>query len=375
MNPRVLIPLVILALAATAWPAQHKKKKGKKDQEQPTQILELPKDPPPAVVAEVDRLTFTVSPLTSQGLLSHQLREALKWVLRQDRPVVRLRAFVAGTGDTRRVQAVVSDVFTEKHLALPALSVVQIGALPLEGAQVVVEAAMTERKPVNPYGLAFVPVQQAYIAEPVQPVEPLARKVAAALRTSLQAAGMDAASVLRVGCYLTTLDDINPVRALLAAEFPRASLLLLQPLRGALTTGLACDAVARLAAPPRQPLEFVNPDGLEHTPESSAMALVGPHRIALSSTQLAFGRTEEDASLAFQRLGKSLEQVAGAYERTALVQIYSLSRGSGELARRAGARFFDKTRPPAVTVLPFEGLPSIDAFFAVDVVVMLPEHL
>ncbi|HVX67372.1 MAG TPA: hypothetical protein VHA11_12250 [Bryobacteraceae bacterium] len=375
MNHRVVIPFLIFALAATAWPAQKKKKKGKKGEEEVTQVLELPKDPPPAVVAETNRLMFVASPLTSDGLLSHQLREALRWILRLDRPVVRLRAFVAGTGDTRRVQAVVSDVFSDKRLPLPALSVVQIGALPLEGAQVLLEAALTDKKPVNPHGLAFLSAQQAYLPEPLQPVEPLARKVATSLRTSVESAGMDGASVLRVGCYVTSLEDLNPVRALMLNEFPRASITFVQPLRGALDSGLSCDAVARLAAPPRQPLEFVNPGGTEHPPEASALALVGPRRIALSGTQLAFGHTESDASLAFQRLGKSLEQLAGTYDRTAAVQIYSLSRGSGELARRAGAQFFDKARPPALTILPFEGLPSMDAFFAVDVVVMLPEPI
>jgi enamine deaminase RidA (YjgF/YER057c/UK114 family) len=373
MNRRALIPLLIFALATAAWPAQ--KKKSKKGAEEITQVLELPKDPPAAVVVEADKLTFAVCPLSSDGLLSHQLREALKWVLRLDRPVVRLRAFVAGTGDTRRVQAVVSGVFSDRHLALPALSVVQIGALPLEGAQVLVEAALADKKRVNPHGLAFFSAQQAYLPEPLQPVEPLARKVAASLRASLESAGMDGASVLRIGCYLTSLDDISPVRALMAAEFPHASITFVQPLRGALNSGLACDAVARLAAPPRQPPEFVNPNGQEHPPASSAMALVGPRRIALSGTQLAFGRTEGDASLAFQRLGKSLEQLAGTFDRAAVVQIYSLSRGSGELARRAGAAFFDKARPPALTIVPFEGLPSMDAFFAVDVIVMLPEPI
>jgi enamine deaminase RidA (YjgF/YER057c/UK114 family) len=158
-----------------------------------------------------------------------------------------------------------------------------------------------------------------------------------------------------------------------AAQFPRASLTFLQPLRGALQSGATCDAVGRLAAPPREPLEFLNPPGVGSSPQSSAIALVGARRVALSGAQLAFGTSADDARLAFQRLGKSLEQVTGSYDNTAVAEIYSLTRAAGDLARKVGSGFFDKPSPPAVTALPFEGLPSMDASFAVDVIVLLPE--
>ena len=45
----------------------------------------------------------------------------------------------------RRVQTIVSETFTERRQPLPALSVVQVGALPLEGAQVVMEAIAVKR--------------------------------------------------------------------------------------------------------------------------------------------------------------------------------------------------------------------------------------
>ena len=74
---------------------------------------------------------------------------------------MKLRAFVAGSGDMRRVQAIVSETFTERRLSLPALSVVQVGGLPLEGAQVVIEATSVGKKDVNPNGLVFIAGQQA----------------------------------------------------------------------------------------------------------------------------------------------------------------------------------------------------------------------
>ena len=42
--------------------ASAKKKKPKKEPPEITQVLELPKDPPQAVVAQTDRLVFQVSP-------------------------------------------------------------------------------------------------------------------------------------------------------------------------------------------------------------------------------------------------------------------------------------------------------------------------
>ena len=55
-------------------------------------------------------------------------------------PVLKIRAFVAGSGDVRRVRDLVSEVFTDRRQPLPALSLIQAGGLPLEGAQVVLEA-------------------------------------------------------------------------------------------------------------------------------------------------------------------------------------------------------------------------------------------
>src|SRR6266446_4834403 len=104
----------LMALAVTAYPFAKKKK------EEITQTLELPKDPPASVTAETSRLVFHVTPLSAKGLLSQQVRDALKALLKSagGQTIVKLRAFVAGSGDLRRVQAIVSKVVTEKRLPL-----------------------------------------------------------------------------------------------------------------------------------------------------------------------------------------------------------------------------------------------------------------
>src|SRR5688572_3881101 len=145
----ICIAIGLLLLPSVALSAA-KKKKPKKEPPEITQVLELPKDPPQTVVAPTERLSFHVSPLSAKGLLSQQIRDALKalWSSARGAQIVKIRAFVAGSGDMRRVPAIVSEMFTDKRQPLPAVSVVQVGGLPLDGAQVVLESISVEKKPV-----------------------------------------------------------------------------------------------------------------------------------------------------------------------------------------------------------------------------------
>jgi enamine deaminase RidA (YjgF/YER057c/UK114 family) len=344
-------PLVLLLAGAATLNAQILPRilKPKEDKKQErTQVLELPKDPPAAVVADTRNLVFEVSPLRNKGLLTEQAQDALKWIVKRGRPVVHLRAFVAGTGDVRRIQTLVSEAFTDKRLALPSLTVLQAGSLALEGAQVQIEATEVDRREVNPAGLAFIAGQGA-----ADGPEAIAR-----VRGVAQAAGAD---VLRVTCFLSSMEDSMPLRRAAFAEFPGAALAIVQRLRAPEEDGAVCEAAARLRAAP--------PGGVELTPQA---ALVGPRRVALTGGQLAFGFEQSDARLAFERLGKSLEQVQASYEGLAVARLYPLSRPIGDIARKAGAEFFAGKGAPAATVLPVEGLPSMDATFAVEVVAVLP---
>src|SRR5512133_135637 len=127
--------LLISAVSMICAAPQRRKK------EEQTQVLQVPKELPAAVVGETRRLTFRVTPLSGRGLLSQQIREALKAVSRDagNETVLKIRAFVAGSGDLRRVRDLVSDHFTERRQPLPALTLIQSGGLPLDGAQVIFE--------------------------------------------------------------------------------------------------------------------------------------------------------------------------------------------------------------------------------------------
>jgi enamine deaminase RidA (YjgF/YER057c/UK114 family) len=351
-------------LAVLALPAQ------KKNKEDETQTLQLPKDLPNEVEADTARLEFAVTPLSAKGLLSQQVRDALKALMRETHggTVLKIRAFVAGSGDLRRVRDLLSEIFSDKKLPLPVLSVIRAGALPMEGAQVVMEATIAAKKAVNPGGLAFVSAFPAISENPLDPALPLAAKTLASLSQALQAAGATPADVLRVTCFLSSLDNFAAVRDSVATGYPRAALDYVQTQRAPAQALAACEAVARAPANPGAPLRLLNPDSLPRNPGISAIAMVSAAKIVLTGTQSSFGYQERDAQLAFERLGKSIERGGAVPGRVAFAQYYPLSSGLAGQVRKIGAGFFDKEHPPAGTLLTFEGLPSMDAGFAVDVV-------
>jgi enamine deaminase RidA (YjgF/YER057c/UK114 family) len=355
---------IACGLAIVALPAQ------KKNKEEETQTLQLPKELPNEIEGETRRLTFSVTPLSSKGLLSQQVRNALKFLAHNSHggTVLKIRAFVSGTGDLRRVRDLVSEVFTDRKQPLPVLSAIRVGALPLEGAQVVLEGIVAAKKEANPGGLAFISAYPATSANPLDPVAPLTAKTLASLHQAIRAAGVEAADVLRVTCFLSSLDNFAATRGLVEAEYPRAALNYVQTQRAPMTAVSACEAVARLGGNGGPPLAFLDPPGLPHEPGISGVALVSAPGVVLTGTQISFGYQDRDARLAFERLGKSLEQAGASPKNVAFAHYYPLSGGLAAQVKKIGGEFFNGDHPPAGTALTFEGLPSMDAGFALDVV-------
>ena len=316
-----------------------KKKKG----DDVTQALALPPELPAAVTAETGRLAFQVTPLSAKGLLSQQTRDALKTLLRYNRgPIVKLRAFVAGSGDLRRVGEIAGEMFLEKRMALPALTVAQVGALPLEGAQVVLEATEVDRKIVNPSGVAFLAAQPAPSV-----VESLAK-----LKSALAAAGMQPSGALLVTCFVSSLDDQRDTQPAMSAIFPGAALDYVQMQRAPVSPPAACEATARLTKPADS--------------SDAQMALVSAPQIVITGTQLAFGTRDSDLKLAFERLEKALAAKGARSDRVAIAHLYLTSTAltsrvlAFESSQAGGTRLS--------TVLPVEALPSVDASFGLDVI-------
>lgn len=312
MRYRRVAILAVLSLAAAFAK--------KKNPDDVTQTLELPKDPPMVAIGETSHLVFHVSPLSAKGLLSQQTREALKAILKANggAPVVHIRAFVAGSGDLRRVPQIVSEVFTEKKMPLPSVSVVQAGGLPLENAQVVIEAVSTGKKETNPDGLMFVEAQTA-----------------ASLEKSLDqlASRLGGAPALRVSCFVSAMS----APAAITARFPAAAVDLVQTQREPARSEASCEAVARGGN-------------------------IRAAKLAFTGTRVAFGADEKAAALAFQRLDRDLSDAGIEPAGIVAANIYPLSVRIGELARKV------RPTPGSVTIVPFEGIASVDGSFAIDAV-------
>jgi enamine deaminase RidA (YjgF/YER057c/UK114 family) len=362
---------VLFGLVSGDLPAQ-KKKPGddegyvpvvapdtKKKQKDDTQTLPPAKELPIAVVADTDRLAFQVSPLSSKGLFTPQTREALKGLLRSSHgTIVKLRVFVAGSGNMRRVGELVGEAFADKRAALPALSVVQVGALPLEGAQVVIETIEMEKRSVNPNGIAFVSGQAAQNAE----------KSIEQLKSALRGGGMEPEDALLVTCFVSSLEEQKNTQELMKENFPGAALNYVQMQREPVMPAAECEAVARARAVAPEPISFLNPPALDKSPHYSQIALVTSPKLVITGTQLAFGSQESDVKLAFERLGKALSGSNARFVHVVMSHLYLTSGALTARVRSVRASYYTGADPPASTMLPFEGLPSLDASFAMDVV-------
>jgi len=376
MRKSALFLFTLFALYSLLPPGATAEQRFKQEKRQKDVInpVPLPEEPPAAVAASTSHLSFDVSPLTTKGLLSEQVRNALKAIQRQSRggSIIKLRAFVAGSGDIRRVQAIVSAVFTERRVPLPVLPIIQVGGLPVAGAPVVIESCSVSRKAQNPNGLAFISGQAATSEEIVLDVAPLARKSIGKLAEAVRAAGAERDDVLRATCFLSSLQDINAVRSVAMTQFPRAKWNFVQTLRAQSRSLVECEAIARLRTPVGEPLRFLNPPELPQSPNYSQVALVGARQVVFSGGRLAFRFQADDVRLAFQRLGRDLAQKGASLKNVAMASVYPLSDAVADLVRKVRFEFYDKDRPPASTMLPFEGLPGLDASLVLEAVAVLP---
>jgi enamine deaminase RidA (YjgF/YER057c/UK114 family) len=355
--------ILVLAIIATRVAALATA--AKKNKEDETQTLQLPRELPAAVTAETRRLSFVVTPLSAKGLLSQQVRDALKNLERQagGSPVAHIRAFVAGTGDLRRVRDLISESFTARRQPLPALSLVQVGALPLTGAQVEIEAIVNGKRDLYAGGLVFFPAQPAFapqLPDGSQPlVAPLLDRSLTTLEAALQAAYVPASGVLRATCYVSSLEGADAARARVQTQFPQAALNYVQTERNPVRALAGCEAVAALREP--------GPARFEVSADRSFVR-IGSEQVVLTGTQESFGTEERDARLAFDRLGKILEPLGASLNDVAFARFYPLSGRIEQQIRALAPSFFKAPNAPAIGMLEFEGVGATDASFAMDAV-------
>ena len=216
---RIAAAFSFLSLLAMTASAGHKKKE---DEPKP-QVLPLPKELPRALPADTESLSFKVTPLMTVGHLSSQIRDTIAVLLREKRggTIIKLRAFVAGAGDSRRVQEMVGDMFADKKAPLPVLTIVQVGALGNEASAVVIEAVIAEPEQLNPDGLAFLAGQTgSSLADSIARVEQAAT-----------ATGLSANDIVSATCFTSRFADYSVEQHALSSAFPNASTDLVQAVR------------------------------------------------------------------------------------------------------------------------------------------------
>ncbi len=299
-----------------------------------------------ALAADTGALDFHISPLLKTGGLGSQIRQSLNDLIRDTRgeTIIKLRAFVAGAGDARRVQALVGDIFADRKLPLPVLSIIQVGALGDSSAAVVIEAVVSTRRVVNPNGLAFLAGQTGGSLD-----EALQR-----LRESVHAIPVSPDRVLTCTCFTSRIADFGSTRAAIQAVFPNTAVNVVQALREPPNDESMCEAVAQLAEPPAQgPVVWL---------KNARATLVNSHRLIFTGMQLTFGTYLDDAHEAFARLQRAAAALEGV-EAPVEVNAFSLDAYAGSALR--------KTTPvPAstFTIQPVEGLPGADASAGIEAV-------
>lgn len=344
---RIAAFATVLISVSFATASGHKKKS---EQEPKPQVLPLPKEPPRALAADVERISFRVMPLLRTGHLSAQIKDSLSSLLRETHgdTIVKLRAFVAGAGDSRRVQAVVSDMFSEKKVPLPVLTIVQVGALGNDASAVSFEAVVEGKKVSNPNGLAFFTGQDGSTLQEAE----------SRLDGRVKKSGMSAADVVRVTCFADQMTQYPEMHRFLTKAFPAAQVSVVQTLRDPLDSRAVCEAVARLANP--RDAQTSN----QHDDPGTSVVTSGS--IVFTGLQLSFGTYLDDADSALSRLTRDAEAVHGDVRSALSLNAFSLDPAAASAIVKTLPKYEMAAR--TLTVQTVEGLPALDAALGIEAV-------
>ena len=194
---------------------------------------------------------------------------------------------------------------------------------------------------------------------PLDPAAPLAAQSLDRLKRALQTAGSEPSDVVRVTCFLSSLENLAATRKLVETDYPRAAIDYVQTQRSPSRALAACEAVARLRRDTGQRVSFQPEEG------EPVAALVGAQHVVLTGTQVSYGYLEANSRLAFERLRKVLEAAGVSGRDVAFARYYPLADRLAFQVRKLRPEFFGASAGSVVLV---EGLPGMDAGFAMDVV-------
>lgn len=168
-------------------------------------------------------------------------------------------------------------------------------------------------------------------------------------------------------CLMSGLEDLAAVRQLLEREYSNAAFSYVQLERKPTRTVIECEAVTRLRAALSESPRYLNPPGLPPSPNYTHLLLVNFPLLVMTSAQAAKGLDDSNAQAAFQALPGVLTKAGADIRRVVMSNLYPTSTAASELVRRTRFNFYERSHPPASTMMVYEGLPG-GGSFAVDVV-------
>ena len=133
----------------------------------------------------------------------------------------------------------------------------------------------------------------------------------------------------------------------------------MQSLRLSTDTTSVCEGVGRGSNPAASDSAASDP---------ARFVMVNTPKLVLSGTQMAFRDQDADLRLAFERLGKALEPLGAGYKDVVFWNVYPLTHAMETKVHALQLQFVPAGIHPAGTTLQFEGLPSLDATVAVEVI-------
>ena len=155
--------------------------------------------------------------------------------------------------------------------------------------------------------------------------------------------------MVQVTCFVGDLSQVGNARAAVASAFPGAAANFVQLTRLAVEPEISCEGVGRLQKPG-----------------------TSPARLVFTGTQMAFGEKEQDLRLAYARLGRALETMKASYADALVMSVYSLNQAMADKAAALAPEFLGVRRVLAGSTQIVEGLPSLDATVAIELVAAGP---
>lgn len=292
---------------------------------------------------------FQVAPVETAGSLAEQAKQAKKAIKGK---VYRYRAFVGPEEDTAPLKEI---------LKAPALAIVRVSALPLEGAKIVLEAVTGGGN--NPQGMVHISGQGASRNEHMTRIQPIVEETYKNLDTALAAAAVTPADVMQITCYLSTYTDLPGIQALTEKRYPSSvNSYLLVPVPA--TRGFVeCEATARAT----KIIGYINPEGLSKSPNFTHVVGLHSPRIAWSGLIEAKNCSKQGITEMFQRLDASMKKLGAAVDQTAMSYLYPNSEEGTKLTRDIRFDFYRRSHPPASTLITFAGVGDKNACTAVEV--------